>query len=643
MGIDLFHISLYTVGLVMCLTCLLFTFVQKRTKKVQNKLYIATVLILSSNAVTEIICEVCEPFKQSSGAVFIVLRLSEFLYFVLHTALSPVFTVYVLCVCGANAKTRTRQESFKMSSLFLVSELLVITNPLTGWVYHFDGERNFTRGWAEMVIYLTAAVYLLYSVYKLFFSWRALTGKRRIALVYFYLLALVGVAIQFINIDIKSEIFAEALALTGVMIAIETEDDRIDIDTGIYNRKALSTDAGGLVVNDRVFTVVCLKITNGDLIQRATGSENLDKISASISEELRRIMPGYEMYSTSPFNYILLMPDKVEEQAAVFAHEISERFEKTWKLGDTDILLNAVVMTADAPDRIKSVNDVFYMADSPVPPGIEKKVLMGSDLDYLMRRLAVEGAISRGLEKHYFEVYYQPTYYLVDKRIHGAEALIRLHDNELGNVYPDEFIPIAEQIGLISTIDDYVLHEVCAFIKTGILERTGLDCINVNLSVTECMQPGFIDRINRVVEEYGIDKHSINFEITESIDANDYDRLNEVVTQLKDAGFRFSMDDYGTGYSNIKAIFSLDFDVIKIDKSILWSAEESELGRIILENSVRMIRQMKREILVEGVETQQQLELLTQLSVDYLQGYYFSRPIPKNEFINLVEHGSKTV
>ncbi len=641
MKISLFHVSLYTVGLVMCLTCILFTVVQKRTKKIQNKLYIAIVLILASNAAAEIGCELCNPFKQDSQVAFWLLMIFEFIYFLLHTALSPAFSIYVLCVCGANAKTRTRKESFRMSFLFLLSEALVITNPLTGWVYRFDSERNFTRGWAEMIIYISAGVYLVFSMYKLFFSWSALTAKRKTALVYFYLLAIAGVAIQFINIDIKSEIFAESLAMLGVMMAIESEDDRIDIDTGIYNRKALNTDVGGLVVNDRVFTVVCLKITNGDLIQRATGSENLDKISAEISKELRRIMPGYDMYSTSPFNYIILMPDRVEEQAAVYAHEISQRFENTWKLGDTDILLNAVVMTADAPDRIKNTNDVFYMADSPVPAGIDKKILIGSDLDYLMRRLAVEGAISRGIEKHHFEVYYQPTYYLVDKRLHGAEALIRLKDNELGNVAPEEFIPIAEQIGLISSIDDYVLHEVCAFIKTGILERTGMDCINVNLSVMECMQPGFVERINSVAEEYGIDKHRINFEITESIDANDYDRLSEVVTRLKEAGFGFSMDDYGTGYSNIKSIFSLDFDVIKIDKSILWSAEESDLGKIILENSVRMIRQMKRQILVEGVETREQLELLSKLSVDYLQGYYFSRPIPKNEFISLVEHGDK--
>ena len=96
------------------------------------------------------------------------------------------------------------------------------------------------------------------------------------------------------------------------------------------------------------------------------------------------------------------------------------------------------------------------------------------------------------------------------------------------------------------------------------------------------------------------------------------------------------MDDYGTGYSNVSAVFSLNLDVIKIDKSILWGAEKSELGMIILENTIRMIRQMKKKILVEGVETKEQIELLEKLGVDYLQGFYFSKPVPKTEFINYI-------
>ncbi|MBQ8983394.1 MAG: EAL domain-containing protein, partial [Lachnospiraceae bacterium] len=129
-----------------------------------------------------------------------------------------------------------------------------------------------------------------------------------------------------------------------------------------------------------------------------------------------------------------------------------------------------------------------------------------------------------------------------------------------------------------------------------------------------------------------------NFEITESVAASDYKFLGRVIRSLKKNGFMFSMDDYGTGYSNVAAILSLDFDVVKIDKSILWGAEKSELGLIILENTIHMVRQMKKQILVEGVETLAQIELLTKLGVDYLQGFYYSKPIPKQEFIVKIQN-----
>lgn len=128
----------------------------------------------------------------------------------------------------------------------------------------------------------------------------------------------------------------------------------------------------------------------------------------------------------------------------------------------------------------------------------------------------------------------------------------------------------------------------------------------------------------------------INFEITESIAASDYSILSRVVRILKRQGFRFSMDDYGTGYSNMQSIFRLDFDVVKIDKSILWSAEKGQMGQIILESSVRMIRQMRRKILVEGVETEHQLQMLRDLEVDYAQGYLYSKPISKSDLITLI-------
>ena len=163
-----------------------------------------------------------------------------------------------------------------------------------------------------------------------------------------------------------------------------------------------------------------------------------------------------------------------------------------------------------------------------------------------------------------------------------------------------------------------------------------MDSINVNLSVIQCMRPGFVNRVLEIVDGIGADKAMINFEITESVSASDYRILSSVVKSLKSSGFMFSMDDYGTGYSNMQAIFSIDFDIVKIDKSILWGAEKSEMGMIILANSVNMIKQMKRKILVEGVETKEQIDLLAGFGVDYLQGYYFSKPVPKDKFLEVI-------
>ena len=157
------------------------------------------------------------------------------------------------------------------------------------------------------------------------------------------------------------------------------------------------------------------------------------------------------------------------------------------------------------------------------------------------------------------------------------------------------------------------------------------------------MKPGFVQSINQEADRYGIDRSRINFEITESVAASDYDQLSQIVSELKRSGFRFSLDDYGTGYSNVMSVFSMDLDIIKIDKSILWTAVDHELGRILLENTVRMIKQMGRKVLVEGIETEAQLDLLRKVGVDYLQGFYFSRPLPKEELLKLLAEEKQKV
>ena len=615
-------------------TLLLFTLVQQRTHRPQNKAFLVMIFLLLVNAVTQGVSEYVMPLSRTSDAVFVYVQFSDYLYFLLHTALCPVFLLYVSMVTRRLVRLRLPAK-IALAMPFILTEVAAILNPLTHWVYYYNRDRMFARRWGESFIYAAAAFYFILAFILLMWSWNAMTKKRRSALLYFFGVTLAGVVLQALNKDIRCEMFVESIGLLGLMVALENEDDRLDAQTGLGNRFAFQNDLHTAFLTEQPVHLVEIRITNAEGILRTTGADNTKMVMELVAPYLRTKLPPYLIYIVNPETIMMTVPDRKGMHPVELAGEIAARFRKPWKWQDSELPLRAVILCAEVPWHVRSVAEALYMADSPVPDGMEGEVLSGQDLGYLLRRAEIEDAVTRGLEQGNYFVCYQPTYH-TDGSLHGAEALIRLKDPELGNLYPDEFIPVAEKLGVIGDLDCVVLQEVCRLLATGIVEKTGIESINVNLSVLHCMQPDFIERINEIVAEAGVEKHLINFEITESAAAEDYELLSSVIASLKREGYQFSMDDYGTGYANMKAIYSLDFDVVKIDKSLLWNAGKNEIGQVMLENSVRMIRQMHREILVEGVETRAQIELLRMLGVDYLQGYYFSKPIPEQKFLAFI-------
>ncbi len=634
-----FSLGVALATLAICAVNLIYTVILGRTDKTQNKIFITILCILMIDAATNIITGYYGSISFQSEHAATMVYISIYAYFVTHTALCPMFYYYVSNISFVS----TRLSNLKTRIIavpFVITEVMALINPIANWIWSMDEDLTFHREWGEMLIYIAALIYYVLAFIVFIKSWSVISKKRKTALVFFFVLVVIGVMIQLINVNLKVEVLAESIGMTGAMMLIENEDDRMDFGMGFYNRTALSLDISGCLRHNRHLSVIVIKINNYDIIDRLVGNEESHVISDIISDYLKQLVKRYYIYVPSLDTFVLTVYGRNQEKAEALADELSNRLARPWDYKNYNIQLNATIMYAFIPEQIKSTAEMFYMIDCPTPKDSAKKVLKGDSLNYIMRRQAIVGAISRGFTENSYEVYYQPTYHL-DGTLHGAEALIRMHDKELGNLYPDEFIPVAEQTGLIDDIDDFVLEEVCKFLKTGISEKYGIDNINVNLSVLQCMRPGFVDNVNRIVDKYGISKKMINFEITESIAADDYGTLGDVIKQLKQGGFMFSMDDYGTGYSNVSAVFSLNLDVVKIDKSLLWCAEKSELGMIILENTIRMIQQMKKLILVEGVETVDQINLLKKLNVDYLQGFYFSKPIPKDEFVKLISRYRK--
>ena len=635
-GYELMSLAFFIAALMVCITSLMFTLIQQRTGKNHNRIYILTVSIVAFNSLCTIVESCVRYTGVNSASEFTAMQICVYLYFITHITLGPLFYFYVSYLSGSGFLP-TKGRKILNFTILGIMEFLVITNPYTGWVYYYTDSREFTRSFAEYIIYGFTAVYLLLAIVKLFRTWNALTAKRRTAVTYFVIVVVAGVILQLYSEKVSVELFAEAIGLMGVLMSLENEDELIDADSDMYNRRALRTDIKGYLLNKRSVSVIGIRITNADFVVKTSVTGNSEVITEITSDYLRSLVPRYYLYTVNPNTIAIAVPDLREQKALELCTTLSKRFARPWFHHGTHYQLDTVILEASAPKRLRSASDALYMLDSPLPADNDKAILHGSDLEYLLRRAAVEEAVSRGLIENSFEVYFQPTFCMKTKKLHGAEALLRMHDRELGSISPEEFIPIAEQMGLIDDIDDFVLREVCRFVKSGLPAACGMESINVNLSVLQCMKPNFVEHINAIVEESGIEKSFLNFEITESVAADDYLLLSRVVADLKKEGFMFSMDDYGTGYSNMNAILSLNLDVIKIDKSILRGAESSELGYIMLEYSVRMFRQMKRQILIEGVETAEQIELLSKLNVDYLQGYFFSKPLCEKEFVDFIK------
>ena len=628
MTIDIFNQSAMLLGATLVsLTILIYTLLQKRTSRQQNQLFIGLVINILLASFFNLLRYYVSPYAPESETASVVIRVCHLCYYSLHNLLAMIFGIYVTKVNSSWVRMKVWMYYLYVIPCFVL-EVLILTNPLHEMFFYYDTQMEVHRNFMVAPMYGVSFAYILFALTNLLRHWKAISRKRHIALVFYFILVFAGMLIQMIDVRIKTELLSEALTLIGIMLFIEKEDDRIDLNCGVYNRNAMIADLQNYQRMGQEIRTICIRLTNHDLILRLAGKSSMDALCKVVAEDLKTCCPWYEIYHCTPFGFMIVNTGS-EENMVALSEKIYVRFMNGIYLQGADTPIEATMLRASVPTDLTSVSDVLLMCDSPLPDKPKKGIISGKRLNYLQRSSELEAALSRGLEEKNFEIFYQTVHHLEDLSPFAVKALVRLKDPKLGDVMPGEFIPQAERTGQIHVLGDLILEEVCDFIRSGVPAKLGLECINVNLSFVQCMQPGFGERISRIVESQRIRPSMLNFEITKPVDKEDYEILDHVIRDMKKRGFRFSMEDFGAGYSSVESVVTLDFDVVKIDKSVLWAAAESEMGRIVLLSSIRMIRDLHRKILVEGVENESQIDLLRDLGVDYLQGYYFSKPVSR--------------
>lgn len=254
--------------------------------------------------------------------------------------------------------------------------------------------------------------------------------------------------------------------------------------------------------------------------------------------------------------------------------------------------------------------------------------------DSLYSRKFIEENMQSAIENQEFKMYLQPKYSITRNEIVGAEALVRWCHPERGMIYPDQFVPIIEENGFIKKVDYYIWREACLFIKK--CQNSGITpCpVSVNVSRVHLQDNDCIEILSDLIKKSGIPKPMLELEITET--AGNY-QVSQKALQLKEEGYTLLMDDFGSGYSSLNILLETPFDVIKLDKKFIENMMVSMKGRLILEQVVSMADKLKLGLLAEGVETQEQIDLLRKIGCDQVQGYYYAKPMPKEDFFDLLK------
>ncbi len=244
-----------------------------------------------------------------------------------------------------------------------------------------------------------------------------------------------------------------------------------------------------------------------------------------------------------------------------------------------------------------------------------------------IREKEIENRMEFALKSEQFKVYLQPKYYIGSQNLAGAEALVRWQDGVEDVLYPNEFIPIFEKNGFIIKLDMYMFAKVCEVVRKWLDAGLEVKPISINFSTLHLKNVNFIQELCIISNQYQVPTKYLEIELTETAMIENVEMLEEFTTRLHDAGFHLAMDDFGVGYSSLGLLKNISVDVIKLDRSFIWDVHDSLRSKIVLANIIMLAKELNIKTVAEGVETQEQKELLSELSCDIIQGYYYSKPV----------------
>jgi len=642
-------ISSYNYAAIALLLILIITHISRNTLKDRSS---KSFFILLIQVLLTAIFDSYAVYYDNLGIGHVLAKyLFHGLYLYFHTLTSIFYLIYLISL--TDTWHELKKEKWRIYALtipFLLYNLIFLMGFIGGpRLYYIDTLAGdlYTRGETYYLGYVIGLVYIAYGTYYILRYKALFTTKWLITLFSPYIMIAVAMIIELKTPTMRIELLAEALAFLFIFSNIQKPEELSDIQTGLYNIDAFYNDCKKALLTDKPVTIIFIQMNNYSVMQRgldyATSSLLKTQTGAFLKKTDKELKLQSGMYHRQGGHYYMMIPTIDETTLEKLKLRLLSYFSQEHTYGNMSLIPLSSFVQLDLGNDIKDFESLISFDNTGMKRLPDGQYFTASELfkqPYYKMAISLEKIITDAIKYDRFEVYYQPIYSIKDQRFNSAEALIRLKDPVYGFVPPDTFIPIAEKTGDISTITDFVFQNVCEFINSEEFKLLKIDYIEVNITVSMCMQPDLADRLLHYLDSKNIPYNRINLEITESGFAKDPEMLIRTLNYLSSKGIGISLDDYGTGYSDTRRIADAPLNIVKFDRGFIRDMSKPKMEYVI-RDTIKMLKNLNVQVVAEGVEEQEELDKLIAMGCDYIQGYYYSKPIPKRAFMEFVYEQNK--
>lgn len=629
----------FDVSSVIALIFLLLVYSLRRNYRTKsNKILLALIWVNLLSSAFDIASCFAISFPERMPMALNYITTQGYLYF--YNVMGLLFYAYI--------DSRTKIEALWTPNKIIIigmtvfEGILIFTSPFTHLVSYFDENNVYRHGPLMLMLYIIAGLVLLASAVMFFVRRKRFNRYQVVAIISFVAAVFCGVLIQIFWPRLLVGSFCCTLVMFFLYTSLENPVYYTYRGTTCFNRLSFLETIKRKLRKQEDISFLAFRIRDYDSLRGNLSLKDLERATCNIAEFIR-LHYNESAFCIADDKFIVLV-DK-EEEMAVAQTRLQQYFLKPMQLVDTTTLISAHFAEVKHVDHTLKIdmieNTITYLLEHYESDwgNVEEKENVFSDVaEKINRQKAISTILKEAIENNSFDVFYQPIRNTSNGKFTSVEALIRLNISEYGFISPEEFIPIAEKEGMIYQIGELVFEKVCKFIKdSNCITELGVHYIEINLSPLQCFQVDIVKKFSQIMKKYEVNPHWINLEITETASFEKNDKMTNNINDFHNMGISFSLDDYGSGFASQDYLFKLPVDIVKIDKGILWQAMKDSNARIVLISTLQMLKNLGKSIVVEGVEDEEMVALLTENGCHYMQGYFYSKPIPAEQYVEFLK------